>query len=209
MLRLQNITIRYGDKTILKDFSLSVDKGEIVCLCGESGCGKTSLLNAVMGFVDCEGSISFDGVGMTAANIDEIRRQIAYVPQELALPQETVSEMVRLPFMLKANRAVAFSEEMITEEWSHLNLEPSLLQMGTGQISGGQRQRIMLSVAGLLQKPLMIVDEPTSALDADSARLVLDYFRFLARERGMAILLASHHAEIINGCDRREEMRRQ
>lgn len=206
MLTIRNLSIKYDDMVVLHDVSLSVSVGEIVCVCGESGCGKTSLLNAVMGFADSEGEIIVDGMQMNGQTIGQIRRRIAYVPQELALPHETVREMVRMPFMLKANRHVAFSEQTLLEDWKLLNLSPTLLEKKVVEISGGQRQRIMLSVAGLLGKPLMLVDEPTSALDVDSALMVLDYFKMLAESRGMAILAVSHHKEFADGCTRQMEI---
>lgn len=81
-----------------------------------------------------------------------------------------------------------------------LGLSEDLMSKRTTEISGGQRQRIMLSVAGLLEKRLLLADEPTSALDEDSTVLVLDYFRMLARERGIAILLVSHSSIVMTGC---------
>ena len=62
MLQLKDVSITYGDKSVIKHLSVNVDKGQLVCLCGESGCGKTSLLNAIMGFVDFEGEILIDGI---------------------------------------------------------------------------------------------------------------------------------------------------
>ena len=198
-LSLHDVTIQYEDKTIINNLSFQVDRGELLCLKGHSGCGKTSVINAIMGFVPFAGKIAVKEKVLTDSTVDEIRRHIAYIPQELSLPQETVLEMVRLPFSLKANRHVSFSEKLLLSEWEMLNLEPELLQRGTNEISGGQRQRIMLSVAGLLGKELLLIDEPTSALDTNSVQLVLDYLLRLASERGMAIVAASHHHEISNG----------
>lgn len=201
MLQISNLSINYDGKSIVNDLSFLVRHGELVCLQGNSGCGKTSILNCIMGFTPYTGSITMDGKLLNESTVDELRRLVAYVPQELALPQQTVREMVYLPYQLKANRHSQPSEDTVFEEWKRLNLDASLMDMSASAISGGQRQRIMLSVAGLLGKSLMLVDEPTSALDSDNVQLVLDYFRFLAASRNMAILVASHHQEIISGCD--------
>lgn len=199
ILSLRDVKVQYEEKTVIDTLSFQVDRGEILCLKGHSGCGKTSVINAVMGFVPFMGEITVMDKHLTDSTVDEIRRHIAYIPQELALPQETVLDMVRLPFSLKSNRHVSFSEKLLFDEWKMLNLEPELLSRGTNEISGGQRQRIMLSVAGLLGKDLLLIDEPTSALDTGSVQLVLDYLHYLASERGMAIVAASHHSEISNG----------
>ena len=202
ILSLRDVTVQYEEKTVIDTLSFQVDRGEILCLKGHSGCGKTSVINAVMGFVPFTGEITVMEKHLTDSTVDEIRRHIAYIPQELALPQETVLDMVRLPFSLKSNRHVSFSEKLLFDEWKMLNLEPELLSRGTNEISGGQRQRIMLSVAGLLGKDLLLIDEPTSALDTGSVQLVPDYLHYLASERGMAIVAASHHSEISNGSTR-------
>lgn len=207
MLQLKDVTIKYGEKTVINHLSLDVDRGQLVCICGESGCGKTSLLNAIMGFVAFEGEILIDGIQVSHTNIDSIRRMIAYVPQELALPQETVKEMIYLPFSLKANHQKDYSDEKVLKEWEFLNLDRSILEKRTTEISGGQRQRVMLSVAGLLHKKLILVDEPTSALDPESAQLVLRYFRYLIDNENVTIVVASHHKAIIDNSDQVVEIK--
>ena len=122
-----------------------------------------------MGFVPLkEGSIQVGETLLDISTIDSVRRQIAWIPQELALPFEWVKEMVALPFGLKVNRSVPFSEERLFTCFDELGLEEELYDKRVNEISGGQRQRIMIAVATLMQKPLLIVDEPTSALDSDS-----------------------------------------
>lgn len=202
MLQIENLSLKYGNQQVLKDVSLTVMPGEIACICGESGCGKSSLFKAVLGFVDADGYIAVCGEVLSPLTVYSIRKNIAYVPQELALPAETVEEMVRMPFELKANKHVPYSYDLLMEEWKWLGLEPGLLNKYTNEISGGQRQRIMLGVSGMLRKPLLLADEPTSALDGDSAHHVLDYFRMLADKRGMAVAVVSHARELVDGCDK-------
>ena len=126
-------------------------------------------------------------------------RQIAWIPQELALPFEWVKEMVALPFGLKVNRSVPFSEERLFTCFDELGLEHELYTKRVNEVSGGQRQRIMLAVAAMLNKPLIIIDEPTSALDAGSTGKVLSFFRRQA-ERGTAVLAVSHDKDFASGC---------
>lgn len=201
MLQIDNACIAFGEEVLFRNFSMHLNKGEIACIAGQSGRGKTSLLNAIMGFVPLrEGSIYVDGTLLEKSTIDAIRRQIAWIPQELALPSEWVKEMVQLPFNLKANRNCAFSEEKLFACFDRLGLEKESYLKRVGEISGGQRQRIMIAVAAILQKPLIIVDEPTSALDSGSADKVLDFFRQQA-QKGSAILAVSHDKEFANGCN--------
>ena len=108
--------------------------------------------------------------------------------------------MISLPFALKANRHISFSEEKLFTCFDELGLDKELYQKRVGEISGGQRQRIMIAVAAMLEKPLIIVDEPTSALDAGSTDKVLAFFRNQA-EKGTAILADSHDRTFAYGCN--------
>lgn len=201
MLQIKNASIAYGTEILFSGFNMELNKGEIACIAGESGRGKTSLLNAIMGFVPLrEGTITVNGIELDKTTIDAIRRQIAWIPQELALPSEWVREMIKLPFELKVNRNTSFSEEKLFECFAALGLDEELYQKRVGEVSGGQRQRIMIAVAALLQKPLIIVDEPTSALDSGSTDKVLDFLKQQATQ-GTAILAVSHDKSLANGCN--------
>jgi putative ABC transport system ATP-binding protein len=202
MLQLEDVTLAYGDNVLLRHFDLTVNRGEMVCLQGGSGCGKTSLLRAVMGFVPVrQGRVVVDGLPLGASTVDGIRRRMAYLPQELSLPAHWVHEMVAMPFRLKANRGCRFSKELLLAEWEKMGLDAALYEQAVSEISGGQRQRMMLCVSAMLNKPLILADEPTSALDSDSALRVLAYFREKA-DAGTAILMVSHDEAFARGCDR-------
>ena len=188
ILQIDNACIAFGADTLFSGFCLQLR-------------GKTSLLNAVLGFVPLKaGSITVNGILLEKGTIDQIRRQVAWIPQELALPSEWVKEMVQLPFNLKANRATPFSLDKLFACFDELGLEEELYDKRVNEISGGQRQRIMIAVATLMQKPLLIVDEPTSALDSDSTDKVLAFFRKRMR-KGSAILAVSHDQGFAQGCN--------
>ena len=200
MLHINNACIAFGTEVLFSGFEMKLEKGETACIVGQSGCGKTSLLNAVMGFVPLyEGTIKVGGTLLDKSTIDLVRRQIAWIPQELALPFEWVKEMVSLPFEPKVNRSVPFSEERLFMCFDELGLEHELYFKRVNEVSGGQRQRIMLAVAALLNKPLIVIDEPTSALDTGSTDKVLAFFRRQA-EKGAAVLAVSHDKDFASGC---------
>ena len=181
MLQIEGASIAYGHDILFSNFNLQLRRGEIACISGSSGCGKTSLLNAILGFTPLkEGRITVNNIVSDKNSIDLIRKQIAWIPQELALPLEWVKDMIQLPFSLKANRATPFSEM---------------------QLSGGQRQRMMIAVASMINKPLIIVDEPTSALDSGSTERVLAFLRHQT-QKGTAVLAVSHDMDFAKGCDR-------
>ena len=208
MLHINNACIAFGTEVLFSGLNLNLERGKTACIVGQSGCGKTSLLNAVMGFVPLkEGTIKVGDTLLDKSTIDIIRRQIAWIPQELALPFEWVKEMVALPFDLKVNRSVPFSEERLYEYFDDLGLEHDLYTKRVNEVSGGQRQRIAIArglmldpdVAAMLNKPLIIIDEPTSALDAGSTDKVLAFFRRQA-EKGAAVLAVSHDKDFASGC---------
>ena len=200
ILQIDNACIAFGADTLFSGFCLQLHEGEIACISGQSGRGKTSLLNAILGFVPLKaGSITVNGILLEKGTIDQIRRQVAWIPQELALPSEWVKEMVQLPFNLKANRNTPFSLDKLFACFDELGLEHELYTKRVNEVSGGQRQRIMLAVAAMLNKPLIIIDEPTSALDAGSTGKVLSFFRRQA-ERGTTVLAVSHDKDFASGC---------
>ena len=198
MLQIENASIAYGNDILFSGFNLQLERGEIASISGPSGCGKSSLLNAILGFTPLkEGRIVLNGILLDKGNVDVVRKQTAWIPQELALPLD----MVQLPFGLKANRSTPFSETRLFACFEDLGLEQELYYKRVNEISGGQRQRMMIAVASMIGKPLTIVDEPTSALDSGSAEKVLSFFR-RQTENGSAILTVSHDKRFANGCDR-------
>lgn len=202
MLKIKHASLRLGGRLLLQDFNLDVKAGEWVCITGESGCGKTSLLRAALGFLPLEeGSVSIGGEVMDVHSVDRLRRQVSYLPQELYIPEEWVRGMLRVPFNLKANWDVPRSEESLMEVWGVLGLERELLHRRVAQLSGGQRQRIVLSMSALLGKRLLLADEPVSALDGESVARVSALFRRVADE-GTAVLAVSHNKDFVSACDR-------
>ena len=124
MLQIEDASIAYGDEILFSKFNLQLERGEIASISGSSGCGKTSLLNAILGFTPLkEGRITVNDIVSDKNSIDLIRKQIAWIPQELALPLEWVKDMVQLPFSLKANRATPFSERQLFNCFEELGLE--------------------------------------------------------------------------------------
>ena len=202
MLKIERAALRLGGRLLFRDLDMDVAAGQWVCVTGESGCGKTSLLRAVLGFLPLEsGRVSVCGEDLSLHTVERIRRRTAYVPQELFLPADTVEEMLRIPFDLRANRRTGLSLESLFRIWEALGLGRDLYHRKVGQLSGGQRQRIILSMAALLGKRLLLADEPTSALDEESVGKVAGLLRGMTAG-GAAVVSVSHNRTLLGACDR-------
>ncbi len=210
MLDIKDLGIRFGKESLFRHIDLQVKPGEVVCLTGPSGCGKTTLLKAVMGFVlPFEGSIAVDKIQLSPRTADTIRRRVAWMPQGLSLPTEWVREMIQLPFLLRVNKGIHFSEEKLLDYFDRLGLEKEILDKRLHEISGGQHQRILLAITAMQEKPLVITDEPTSALDHNSTEKALQFIRHLAEKEQRAVLAVSHEKRFIQGCDREFIIKKQ
>lgn len=199
-LYIDNIVVAYDDKTIIHNFSLQVGKGETIAVTGASGCGKSSLLKAILGIVPIKaGNINISEMELSAHNIYAFRKKTAYLPQELTFPCEWVHEMIALTFGIKANRGKE-NRELLHTYLNKLSLDSDICEKRLSEISGGQRQRIMIAVAALTNKDFILLDEPTSALDKESARKVLDFLNSLDNKPG--IIAVTHDAEFASHCSR-------
>lgn len=202
MLEVKDAKITFGERTLFEHLSFTANDGAMLCIVGESGVGKSSLLLALLGLQPlAEGHISIDGELLTPASAEAFRRFIAYVPQDLPITQNSVKSIITFPFSLRANANKQWTKAQLMDEWSKLRLDPKLYESTMGELSGGERQRVMISVCGLLKKPIVIVDEPTSALDPASAQAVIEYLRGLAHD-GATVIMVSHDLGLARQCDK-------
>lgn len=200
MINIKNLRLQYGEEKLFTDFNLSVEPGENVVLLGPSGSGKSSILHLLLGFIKPQaGEIRIDGTVLSPATIRKIRKQTAWLPQELNLQMDTVNELFTETFKLHNNKKIAPSPSLIEETLHALDLDGAILKKKTNEISGGQKQRIMLASCILLRKPLLLLDEPSSALDAESVDRLANLIR---QQQGTTVLSSSHDQKWIDHCDR-------
>lgn len=201
MIEFDNLTFIYDNKPLMQHFTCCIARGEKAVLYGPSGHGKSTLLASVPGFVrPDEGTIRIDGHTLDASTVQQVRRRIAWLPQEFTLPYDTVKELIEAPFRLRINQAQMPSRETVLHHFELLSLEPELYDKRSIEISGGQRQRIMILMAALLHKEIVLLDEPTSALDPDSIARVIDYIHGWHEA---TVLMVSHDDRFINAFDRK------
>jgi branched-chain amino acid transport system ATP-binding protein len=162
MLEIRDIDSFYGAAQVLRGFSLKAEAGEILCLLGRNGAGKTTALKAIMGLVSVpRGSISLDGVELTTLPAHEVPRQgIGYVPQGRRLFSDlTVMENLKVGLMTRNA-----GPEVLEHVLSLFPLLRERLDQRAGTMSGGEQQMLAMARALCLKPKLLLLDEPTEGL---------------------------------------------
>ena len=192
MLKVDRINCFYGHVQVLRDFSLDLAPGEVLCLLGRNGAGKTTALKAIMGLINVrQGSIKFDNVELTSLPPHEVAKQgIGYTPQGRRLFSDlTVEENLRIGLMTR-NRGAA-TRALV------LDLFPILgnrLQQRAGTLSGGEQQMLATARALCVEPKVMLLDEPTEGLMPLMINKILEIVGKL-KEAGVATILVEQRVE--------------
>lgn len=192
MLVLQQVSITYGQATVVKDLSLTLLQGQIGCLLGPSGCGKTSLLRAIAGFEAVQtGSVVLADTVLSEPGkmTSPEQRRIGMVFQDFALfPHLTVAQNIAFGIKTKPKQ----QQQQIVEELLALIGLPTLGERYVHQLSGGQQQRVALARALAPEPDVLLLDEPFSGLDADLREALAQDIRAIIKQRGISALMVTH-----------------
>jgi putative ABC transport system ATP-binding protein len=203
-LRVRELAKRYGDAVVFSHVSLDVAPGEFVAIVGESGVGKSTLLNCMAGLDSWdEGSVQLKGQDLDALSDDERallrRRHVGFVFQAFhVLPHLDVAQNVALPLLLLEQPDDARVQAML-DAVGLAGLGARLPQ----QLSGGQLQRVAIARALVHRPSLLLADEPTGNLDPATAALVMDALIAQTREQGASLVLVTHSEAAAARADRR------
>lgn len=193
MLKLDNINAYYGESHILRNVSFTIEPGQVVCLMGRNGVGKTTTLKALTGLLPVRsGKIIFDGADVTKAPTDRrAKRGLAYVPQgREIIPHLTVRENLRLGYWARSGSDRNGSEKAAFDEV--YQLFPKLVQIldrPGGVLSGGEQQQLAIARALLSAPKLLLLDEPTEGIQPSIVDQIEDVIIGFKTSRRFAILL--------------------
>lgn len=204
-IEFKNVSFKYDDEYVLKNFSLIIPKGKMVAFVGQSGSGKSTIANLITRFYDVnEGQILIDGVDIRDLTTASLRHKLGIVTQDAILFNDSIKNNLKLG----SDNANATDEDVINalkvaNAWEFVkdlkdDINFNIGDSGT-KISGGQKQRLSIARAVLKNPPIMILDEATSALDTESERVVQAALENMMKNRTSIVI--AHRLSTIQNAD--------
>ncbi|MBG26297.1 MULTISPECIES: ABC transporter ATP-binding protein [Croceibacter] len=201
---IKNVNFKYENDYVLKDFSITVPKGQSVALVGQSGSGKSTIANLVTRFYDVnDGEITIDGVDIRDLKKKSLRHLMGLVTQDSILFNDTIKNNILLGKQDATDQEIIEALK-IANAWEFVKDLPKGIDTNIGdsgnKLSGGQKQRLSIARAVLKNPPIMILDEATSALDTESERLVQSALENMMLNR--TSLVIAHRLSTIQNADK-------
>lgn len=202
-IEFKHVSFRYGEQWVLKDINLIIEKGKTIALVGQSGGGKSTLVDLIPRYYDVqEGEVLIDGINVKDLDIHDLRQLIGNVNQEAILFNDTffnnISFGVENATREQVEEAAKIANANDFIKASEKGYDTNIGDRG-GRLSGGQRQRVSIARAILKNPPILILDEATSALDTESERLVQDALERLMKTRTTVAI--AHRLSTIKNAD--------
>jgi len=199
----ENISFKYQDEYVLKNFSLTISKGKTVALVGQSGSGKSTIANLITRFYDVnEGRILIDGLDIRDLTTKSLRSQLGIVTQDAILFNDSIKNNLKLGDDNATDEDIIEALK-VANAWEFVKDLPEDINTNIGdsgnKLSGGQKQRLSIARAVLKSPPIMVLDEATSALDTESERLVQVALENMMKNRTSIVI--AHRLSTIQKAD--------
>lgn len=202
-IEFRHVSFKYGEQWVLKDINLVIPKGKTVALVGQSGSGKSTMVDLIPRYYDVqEGEVLIDGINVKDLGVHDLRQLIGNVNQEAILFNDSFRNNISFGVdnatqeQIEEAAKIANAYDFITA--SEQGFDTNIGDRG-GRLSGGQRQRVSIARAILKNPPILILDEATSALDTESERLVQDALERLMKTRTTVAI--AHRLSTIKNAD--------
>ena len=193
---LQSLNWKFGDRQILSDITLAIDKGKFYSIIGPNGSGKTTLLrNIAKSLEPAENSVYVDNIDITSLNSREMAKKLSVVPQNTSIDFEfTVTDIVlmgRSPYM-KRFQSESNEDMEIAERAMRVTNTWHLKEKSINEISGGERQRVIVARALAQDTGIMLLDEPVSQLDIQHQIELMETIHLLIKTRDLTVISVMH-----------------
>lgn len=188
VIQVSNLSLRFGDKEILKDISFSVKKGSITVIIGPNGSGKTTLIKALLGLLP----IYKGEVKILGEKPCKVRKKVGYVPQNFSFDRSfpiTVEEFMKFS-------CSGCSQKRVVELLSHVGMEKRINSQ-LAELSGGQVQRVLIARALLRSPEIIYLDEPASGIDIGGERTFYELIAYITHTHGTTTIMVSHELDVV------------
>ncbi|MBQ2333179.1 MAG: ABC transporter ATP-binding protein [Prevotella sp.] len=207
MLEIKNGRIDRDGKPLFSQLSFMAKEGEVVCVAGSQGCGKSSLLQAMMGFMPLdEGWLNVDGDLVNIHSAPYFRHRMAFLPQNVNMPYDKVSDMISSLFSLKREKKFDEMKETLMTLWEEIGIAAEVFDKKLSEMTTSEQRVILLSGLCVLEKELVLLDEPSLWLNEEQLAQAGTCIRQMARNDSSIVVTCQEHDPILRYCDKLVEI---
>ena len=199
LIDVRNVSVEFGDQTILKNIDLTLARGQTLAIIGESGCGKTVFMKTLVGLIaPTDGSVSFDGQDLqklTHTKLTKVRRRFGFVFQNAALfDSMSIFDNVAFPLRQSDGRQDERDEhDRVMRHLNEVGLPQNVSNKRPSELSGGMRKRVGLARALILEPELVVYDEPTTGLDPIMSDVINELILDTRRRYPVTSIVVTHY----------------